>query len=117
MKTRNQLRVPLPLPVRVKVLDRDEEFRHTALGDISWGGVFVMMNPPAPVKSRILIQFVFTDTNVSLELWGTVVRSRANGKQNEPIGVGVEFDPLDEDSRSLIQQLVRDEVMNLVKEV
>jgi len=103
------------MPVKVKVADRDEEYRLTALGDISWGGVFIMMNPPAPVGSRVMVQFVVNDTNVSLELWGTVVRSRPNGKPNIPIGVGVEFDPLDEDSRSLIQQLVYDEVMTLVK--
>ena len=102
------------MPVKVKVVDRDQEFKLTALGDISWGGVFVMMSPPAPVGSRILLQFMVSETNVSLELWGTVVRARP-GSKTEPAGVGVEFDPLDEDSRSLIQQLVRDELMMLVK--
>jgi uncharacterized protein (TIGR02266 family) len=114
MKTRAHLRVPLPMPVKIKVLDRDQEFKLTALGDISWGGVFVMMNPPAPMGARVLLQFVVSETNVSLELWGTVVRTRTNGKA-EPSGVGIEFDPMDEDSRSLIQQLVHEEIMMLVK--
>ena len=114
MKTRAHLRVPLPVPVKVKVVERDEDFKLTALGDISWGGVFVMMNPPAPKGARVLIQFVVSENNVSLELWGTVVRSRANGGP-EHAGMGIEFDPLDEDSRSLIQQLVHEEIIMLVK--
>jgi uncharacterized protein (TIGR02266 family) len=104
----------LPIPVRVKVVDQDQEFKLTTLGDISWGGVFVMMNPPAPLGSRIILQFLVLDEHVLLELWGTVVRSKPDSPE-EPAGVGVEFDQLDEDSRSLIQRLVDDEVIMLVK--
>ena len=69
MKTRQHLRVNLPIPVRVKVADRDQEFKFTGLGDISWGGAFVFMNPPAAKGSRVIIQFSLSDENVSLELW------------------------------------------------
>ena len=116
MKNRLQLRVPIQIPVRVKVVDLDQEFKLTALYDISWGGVFVKMNPPAPLGSRIIIQFLVSDKSVSLELWGTVVRAIKGSKQ-EPAGVGVEFDQLDEDSRSLIQRLVHEEISMLVKNV
>ena len=113
MKIRAHLRVPLALPVKVKVVERDEEFKLTTLGDISWGGVFVKMDPPAPMGARVQLQFVVSDSNVSLELWGTVVRARP-GDRSEPAGVGIEFDPMDDGSHSLIQRLVNEEVMMLV---
>ena len=116
MKARNHLRVPIPIPVRIKVVDMDQDFRFATLGDISWGGAFIMMDPPAPVGSRIIIQFMFSDESVSLELWSNVVRSRdkASGKIS---GVGVQFDSLDYDAQTLIQTLVHEEILDLVKNV
>jgi c-di-GMP-binding flagellar brake protein YcgR len=114
MKTRQHLRVPLPLPVKIRVVDEDEDYRLTRIDDISWGGAFVVMDPPAPKDSRVVLQFAFSDTSVSLELWGTVVRSK-QAEGEFPAGVGVEFDTLDNDAQSLIQSLVDEEVRALLK--
>ncbi|MFO8057718.1 MAG: PilZ domain-containing protein [bacterium] len=114
MKTRQYLRVPLPIILRIKVHETDDDFRDVSVEDVSWGGVFLVMNPPPPVGSRVLMQFSRTEENVSLELWGTVVRRREK-KGKWPTGVGVEFDTLDEESRSLIQNLVVEEILALIK--
>jgi uncharacterized protein (TIGR02266 family) len=114
MKTRQHLRVPLPLAVKIRVVGEDEDFRLTRIDDISWGGVFVLIDPPAAKGSRIVLQFAFSDTSVALELWGTVVRSK-QAEEEIPAGVGVEFDTLDNDAQSLIQSLVDEEVRALLK--
>ncbi len=114
MKTRQYLRVPLPIILKAKVLESDAELRSVTAEDISWGGAFLVMDPPAPAGSRIVLQFFLAEDNVSLELWGTVVRNRA-AQDNLPSGVGVEFDTLDEESRSLIQRVVAEEIAALVK--
>lgn len=114
MKTREYLRVPLPIPVRIKVVDRDEEFWFTRVDDISWGGAFIVMESPVPMGSRVVLQFSLSDENVSLELWGVVVRVKLPGEGGVP-GAGVEFDPLDHDSKNLIQNLVFEEIRALLK--
>ena len=86
----------------------------TALGDISWGGAFVVIDPPAPIGSRIIIEFLFADESVSLELMGKVVRIKEPFDAN-PGGVGVQFDDLDYDAQSLIQQLVDEEIAAILK--
>lgn len=114
MKIRKYLRVPVPIPVKYRIAEQGDEFRSTLIRDISWGGALVVMNPPAPVGSRMIIQFAFSGESVDLELWGTVVRTE-KPSDNAPGGVGIEFDLLDEDSRSLIQAMVHEEVISLVK--
>ncbi|HUT55504.1 MAG TPA: PilZ domain-containing protein [bacterium] len=116
MKTRQYLRVPIPTPVRIKVTERDEEFRLASIEDISWGGAFVIMKTPAPKGSRIILQFLFSDESVILELWGTVVRVRP-ATDGALAGVGVEFDSLDYDAQSLIQRLVDEEIRAVVLNV
>jgi uncharacterized protein (TIGR02266 family) len=114
MKTRQYLRVPLPITLKAKVLETDPDLRSVTAEDISWGGAFLVMDPPAPAGSRIVLQFFLAEENVSLELWGTVVRNRT-ANENQPPGVGVEFDTLDEESRSLVQRVVAEEITALVK--
>ncbi len=114
MKTRKFLRVPLPMAVRVKVADRDGDFVDTRIGDISWGGAFIVLDPPAKMGDRVIVQLILAEENISLELWGTVVRSRGNSQDLTP-GVGVEFDALDDDSRSLIQRIINEEIMGLLQ--
>jgi uncharacterized protein (TIGR02266 family) len=114
MKARQFLRVRLPLPVQIKVVDRDQEFKSTRIEDISWGGVFVVMDPPAELGARVVLQFALSGESVALELWGKVVR-RVKAREECPAGMGIQFDPLDDDTRSLIQRLVDDEIVALLK--
>jgi c-di-GMP-binding flagellar brake protein YcgR len=116
MKTRQYLRVPIPVPVRIKVADREDDFKLASIEDISWGGAFVVMKPPAAKGSRLILQFLFSDESVLLELWGTVVRVRP-AANSVPSGVGVEFDALDYDAQSLIQRLINEEIRAVLRNV
>ena len=116
MKVRRYLRVPLPIPVRIKVVEEDQDFRATSVEDISWGGAFVVLDPPAKLGSRVVLEFILSEENVSLELWGRVVRTRKPSEEL-PAGMGVEFDSLDDDTRSLIQRLVDEELEHLIRAV
>jgi uncharacterized protein (TIGR02266 family) len=94
----------------------DDDFRLTRLEDISWGGVFAVLEPPAILGSRVAIQFTLAEDNVSLELQGTVVRNRKPAV-GQPGGIGIQFDNLDDDSRSLIQQIINEEIRGLLQSV
>ena len=102
MKIRRQLRVPMPITVKVKRGD-DRGFEDAQIGDISWGGVLLFTDSQPDMGSRLLIEFDIPDQPVMLEVWGTVVRPH---NENGSHGVGVEFDELDSESRSQIQVLV-----------
>jgi Tfp pilus assembly protein PilZ len=109
MKTRKYLRVPLPIKVKLKILEKDENFNITFIEDIGWGGVLILTDADVKLEDRIIMQVGLAEENVSLELWGTIVRVR-KAVDNIPAGIGIEFDPLDEDSRSLIQQIISEEI-------
>ena len=105
MKTRQHLRVPLPLPVRIKAIEGSNDFELAHLEDISWGGIFVRRDPPLELGKRVIIQFLMRDDSVSLEIWGTVVRVR-DGQVGRNGGNGIQFTELDDATRSLIQRMI-----------
>ncbi len=113
MKTRQHLRVPLLLNIKFKILEKDEDFVATRIEDISWGGAFIITDAPVEAEDRVIMQMVLDEDNVSLELWGTAIRIRKE-QDGFRAGVGIEFDRLDEDSRSLIQRIINDEVNKLI---
>jgi len=104
----------VPITARYRVSESEGETSAVNIYDISWGGVHAVIDPPLPEGTRIIIEFSLLEDDVSLELWGTVVRIEEGG-DGTPRGVGVQFDPLDDDSRSLIQRLVREGVTALIK--
>ena len=112
MKTRQHLRVPLNINIKVKILEKDEGFISTTTEDISWGGAFIITDVPVEAEDRVLMQVLLSEENVSLELWGTTVRIR-KAENGFPSGFGIEFDRLDEDSRSLIQRIITEEIRKL----
>jgi Tfp pilus assembly protein PilZ len=105
MKTRQYLRVPLLLPVRIKAVDSDQDFELAQIEDIGWGGVFMRRNPPLELGARVIIQFLMRDDSVAMEIWGTAVRVRAP-KVGRPGGNGIAFQEVDDNTRSLIQRMV-----------
>jgi len=104
MKIRKQLRVSIPLAIKYKLED-DHEFKPSSIEDISWGGVFLLVEPPPGTGQRIIVQLEIPEDSVRLEIWGTVVRVR-DKELGKPAGVGIEFDELDHETRSQIQNLV-----------
>lgn len=105
MKTRQHLRVPLVLPVRIKAMDSGQDFELARIEDLSWGGVFVRRTPPFAPGTRVIIQFLMRDDSVAVEIWGTVVRVRQT-KTGHPEGNGIAFQEVDDHTRSLIQKMV-----------
>lgn len=102
---RKHMRVPLPLVVEVKFQD-EKDSRPMLIMDISWGGMYIRSDNPKPVGSRLTAHLPITEDNVALEVAGRVVTHNKyiNGKVVQ--GMGVSFDDLDHDSKSLIQKLI-----------
>jgi len=83
--------------------------------DISWGGIFLRINPVPPKGKRILMEFEMPGGNVLMEIWGTVVR--LGEEPGRPPGVGIQFDELDQETRGQIQNLVDYWIRYLVKKL
>ncbi len=115
MRVRRFLRVPLPLRIDYKLEDQ-EEFQKGIIEDLSWGGVFLQIDPPPSPGTRIVFQIPIPGEAVRLEIWGTVVRVRQK-EVGKPAGVGVEFDELDHEARSQIQSLVSYWIRSLLQKV
>lgn len=98
------MRVPLPIPVRVKMENSPGDIE-TTIQDISWGGILLNLSPLPAVGTRLLVEIDIPDQPVMLGVWGTVVRINEDAKGNAN-GAGVEFDELDHEGRSEIQFLV-----------
>ena len=75
--------------------------------DISRGGVFIRSKQPLPVGTKVNLKFsVILDDFETIEGEGEVVRM-VQGSEDEPSGMGVIFTELTDDSRSLIEEIVR----------
>jgi len=105
LRTRQHLRVPLPVPVKFRVAEIDMDYEVAELEDISWGGVFIRWPKPFAKSTRLIMQFFLAEDSVVLEVWGTVVRPQ-DAEQGKPAGMGVQFDELDDAARSTIQKMV-----------
>jgi len=114
IKERKYIRVPLPLGIKYRFEDEDK-FVNGTIEDIGWGGVFLKVNPVPAKGKRIMLEFEIPGESVVVSLWGTVVRvCEEHGK---PVGVGIQFDELDNETRSQIQKLVDYWVRYLVKKM
>ena len=102
---RKHMRVPLPLVVEVK-FDGDKDSEPALLVDISWGGMYIRCEKVKPVGSRLTAHLPITEDSVSLDVTGQVVNQNkmVNGKVVS--GMGIAFDELDHDAKSLIQKLI-----------
>jgi len=99
------MRVPLPLVVEVK-FEGEKESYPMLLVDISWGGMYIRSENVRPVGARMTAHLPIAEDKVSLDVTGRVVTQNKfiNGK-NVP-GMGISFDELDHDAKSLIQKLI-----------
>ena len=77
--------------------------------DINEGGLFIETDSPLELGSRVGLQFTLPESAETFHATGTVmwVRPRVDESTGEPIGMGVEFDELDAEERSKINELVR----------
>ncbi|NNL67659.1 MAG: TIGR02266 family protein [Myxococcales bacterium] len=93
------------LVVRVDYKTVDELFSEFAR-NINEGGMFVETESPPEAGSPVALQFRIPGSEEPIQVMGRVVRSSV-GERGDPPGMGVEFDDLDDQSRELINQLVR----------
>lgn len=93
------------LVVRVEYKTVDELFSEFAR-NINEGGMFVETESPPEPGSQVALQFRIPGSEDPIQVMGRVVRATA-GERGDPPGMGIEFDDLDEQSRELINQLVR----------
>jgi len=93
------------LVVRVEYKTVDELFSEFAR-NINEGGMFVETESPPENGAPVALQFRVPGSEEPIQVMGRVVRTSV-GERGDPPGMGIEFDDLDEQSRELINQLVR----------
>jgi len=93
------------LVVRVDYKTVDELFSEFAR-NINEGGMFVETESPPEAGAPVALQFRIPGSAEPIQVMGRVVRSSV-GERGDPPGMGVEFDDLDDQSRELINHLVR----------
>jgi type IV pilus assembly protein PilZ len=93
------------LVVRVDYKTVDELFSEFAR-NINEGGIFVETERPADLGSSITLQFRMPGNDEPIQALGRVARV-SDGSHEDPPGMGIEFEHLDADARSRIDDLVR----------
>ena len=91
--------------VRVDYKTVDELFSEFAR-NINEGGVFVETYTPSGLGESVAMQFQIPGSDEPIQVMGRVVRV-SEGNLQDPPGMGIEFEDLDEQSRDLINGLVR----------
>ena len=107
MEKRKHTRVPLALPIRMRIVDIDEftELYSTNLGE---GGIFVRMNYPPPVGSKVELTFHLEGVKKTIQARGEVVRAVEEADKGDgPTGMAVQFTDLGKDAMRFIQLVVR----------
>jgi c-di-GMP-binding flagellar brake protein YcgR len=102
---RKHMRVPLPMVVEVK-FEGEKDSHPLLLVDISWGGMYIRSENLKPIGSRLTAHLPMTEYNVSLDVRGHVVTHNKSINGRIVPGMGVSFDELDHDAKSLIQKLI-----------
>jgi uncharacterized protein (TIGR02266 family) len=74
-------------------------------GDISQGGIFLSTYQNIPIGTEVHLKF--TLPNGAVEAMGTVRWTRPQTEGGEPPGVGISFEGLGNEARSLIEQFCR----------
>ncbi|MCZ6688666.1 MAG: PilZ domain-containing protein [Planctomycetota bacterium] len=107
MNRRKYKRVPLAFPLGVRIGDMDRSVGEHAI-NLSKGGIFVKMNCPPPVGTKVFVDFYLELVEKTIRAEGEVVRSVTEGaKGKSPSGMGVRFTELGEDGQQIIELSVQ----------
>ncbi len=93
------------LVVRVDYSTVDELFSDFAR-NINEGGIFIETERPHEAGTSVSLQFQIPGSDEPVQVRGLVVRT-SDGSGDEPEGMGIEFENLDQQARQLINDLVR----------
>ena len=91
--------------VRIDYATIDEIFSEFTR-DINEGGVFIETEKPHQPGTEVSMQFYLAGGKEVLQTTGRVVRVWSGNEENPP-GMGIEFDELTSDDRSRIDRIVR----------
>lgn len=103
VERRNSARVGLVARVNYKTVD--DLFSEFAR-NINEGGLFIETEEPPEIGAAIALEFQIPETDSPIQLQGRVVRI-SDGLSHEPPGMGVQFEDLDSEARSTINELIR----------
>lgn len=96
-------RKPISIQVRYRALDT---FFYDYALNISHGGIFIKTRRPLATGSVVTIEFEITGLNKTFHTSGKVVRVVFPGEDEmEPAGMAIEFSPLSEADKALIDAL------------
>jgi len=76
--------------------------------NINEGGMFVGTDQPHAVDTLVTLRFRLPGGEVPCEVTGRVVWVREQADEEGPRGMGIEFEALDDGTRSRINELVRE---------
>ncbi len=93
------------LVVRVDYQTIDELFSEFAR-NLNEGGIFIESENPHPLGTALKLQFQIPGSEDPIRVSGVVVRV-SEGSAVDPAGMGIEFENLDAEARSMIDELVR----------
>ena len=107
MEKREHERVPLTLPIRVRIADINE-FVEQHSTNLSRGGIFIRMNYPPPAGSKVILEFCLEEVKKTVQTRGEVVRSvQESDADDGPTGIAVRFTDLGRDGRRFIELVVQ----------
>jgi molecular chaperone DnaK len=91
------------MEVRYKSVDM---FFYDYAINISHGGIFIKTRKPLAQGAEVIVEFDVPGLSEPFKANGRVMRVIFPGEdENEPSGMGIEFDPLDEEYKKLIDDL------------
>jgi len=103
VERRNSARVGLVARVNYKTVD--DLFSEFAR-NINEGGLFIETEEPPEIGAAVALEFQIPETDSPIQVHGRVVRI-SDGLGHEPPGMGVQFEDLDSEARSTINELIR----------
>ncbi len=102
---RKSPRTAAVIPVDYSTVD---DFFSDFTTNINEGGMFVGTETPHPLGTEVTLQFRLPGGSAPCSVSGRVVWVRQAADGEGPRGMGVEFGTLDEETRSRINELVRE---------
>lgn len=110
-RTRRKVRAP----VRIKALLREVgELRSYMAFNLSEGGVFLVRDNPPPVGATVEILLPLPGLPTPLKMAGRVVSRVEQPVEGSPPGFGVEFIDMNDESRALLGQYMKDHISDLI---
>ena len=76
--------------------------------NINEGGMFVGTDQPHPIDTEVTLQFRLPGREAPCSVKGRVVWVREQADGEGPRGMGIEFETLDDETRTRINELVRE---------